>query len=63
MKMVRTVYHGSYEGLAVGWREFMTEIEGMGLPVSPEIWEVYKIGPEVETKPEKWQTELSRAIV
>src|SRR5205814_3904374 len=45
MKMARTVYHGPYGGLAIGWREFMTEIGAMGLRVSPEIWEVYRIGP------------------
>jgi len=63
MKMVRTVYHGSYEGLAPGWGDFMSEIERMGLRVSPEIWEVYKTGPDTESNSEKWQTELNRAIV
>ena len=63
MKMVRTVYHGSYEGLAQGWGDFMSEIERMGLRVSPEIWEVYKTGPDTESNSEKWQTELNRAIV
>lgn len=63
MKMVRTVYHGSYAGLAQGWSEFMSEIERMGLRVSPEIWEVYRTGPDTESNPEKWQTELNRAIV
>ena len=63
MKMVRTVYHGSYEGLAAGWHEFMMAIDAMGLRVSPEIWEVYRTGPEAESNPQKWQTELSRAIV
>lgn len=63
MKMVRTVYHGSYEGLAQGWSDFMSEIERMGLRVSPEIWEVYKTGPDTESNSEKWQTELNRAIV
>ncbi len=63
IKMVRTVYHGSYAGLAQGWGEFMSEIERMGLRVSPEIWEVYRTGPDAESNPENWRTELSREIV
>jgi effector-binding domain-containing protein len=63
MKMVRTVYHGAYAGLAKGWSDFMSEIERMGLRVSPEIWEVYKVGPDTEGNPENWRTELIRAIV
>ena len=63
MNMVRTVYHGSYEGLASGWGQFMSEIDAMGLRVSPEIWEVYRVGPDTESDPKKWQTELNRAIV
>lgn len=63
MSMVRTVYRGPYEGLAQGWNEFMSDIERMGLRVSPEIWEVYKIGPDTESNSEEWQTELNRAIV
>ena len=63
MKMVRTVYRGQYEGLAQGWADFMSEIERMGLRVSPEIWEVYKTGPDTESNSENWQTELNRALV
>jgi len=63
MKMVRTIYHGSYAELANGWHEFMSEIERMGLRVSPEIWEVYKVGPDTDANPEMWQTELNREIV
>jgi effector-binding domain-containing protein len=63
MKMVRTIYHGPYEGLGTGWGEFTTEIEAMKLQVTPEIWEVYRVGPESESDPAKWQTELSRAVV
>jgi effector-binding domain-containing protein len=63
IKRVRTIYHGPYQGLPAGWREFMAEIEAMELRVSPEIWEVYKVGPDKETDPTKWLTELNRAIV
>ena len=63
MKMVRTIYHGPYEGLGNGWGEFMAEVEKMGLRVSPEIWEVYRVGPESEPDSARWQTELSRAVL
>jgi effector-binding domain-containing protein len=63
MKMVRTTYHGGYEGLAGGWQDFMAEIKSMGLQVSPEIWEVYLTGPDTTNEPDQWRTELSRAIL
>lgn len=63
MKMVRTTYHGEYQGLADGWQDFMAEIKSMGLQVSPEIWEVYLIGPDTTNKPDEWRTEFRRAIL
>ena len=41
----------------------MAEIKSMGLHVSPEIWEVYFIGPDTTNKPDEWRTELNRAIL
>jgi effector-binding domain-containing protein len=62
MKMIRTTYHGPYEGLAAGWIQFRSEIERLGVAVTPEIWEVYRVGPEAEASPEKWETELFCAV-
>jgi effector-binding domain-containing protein len=62
-KMVRTTYHGEYQGLAGGWQDFLTEIQSMGLQVTPEIWEVYLIGPDTTNNPGEWRTQLNRAII
>ncbi|MBS1813712.1 MAG: metalloregulator ArsR/SmtB family transcription factor [Acidobacteria bacterium] len=62
MKVVRTVYTGPYQGLAAGWGEFLGEIEKMGISISPEIWERYLVGPDTESDPEKWRTELNRPV-
>ncbi len=35
MKVVRTIYHGGYEGLPPAWREFMAWIESNDLKISP----------------------------
>lgn len=62
MKVVRTIYHGGYEGLPSAWGEFMTWIESNGLKISEEIWERYLVNPNSETDSSKWQTELNRPI-
>lgn len=62
MKVVRTVYHGGYEGLVPAWGEFMAWIASNDLKISEEIWERYLINPESESDSSKWQTELNRQI-
>ena len=39
MKMVRTVYHGPYEGLGEAWGEFIGWIETHGHTPTGELWE------------------------
>ena len=46
MSVVRTIYHGGYEGLGGAWREFMEWIERNNYNVTNEIWERYLLGPE-----------------
>jgi effector-binding domain-containing protein len=62
MKVVRTIYHGSYDGLPSAWGEFMGWIASNDLKISDEIWERYLINPESESNSSKWQTELNRPI-
>ena len=62
MKVVRTIYHGSYDGLVSAWGEFMAWIDSNDLKISEEIWERYLINPESESDSSKWQTELNRPI-
>jgi effector-binding domain-containing protein len=61
--VVRTVYHGEYEGLASAWSEFDSWIADEGLTVGPDLWEVYTKGPESGPDPATWATELNRPLV
>jgi effector-binding domain-containing protein len=62
MKVVRTVYHGGYEGLPSAWGEFMAWTKSNDVKISEEIWERYLINPNSESDSSKWQTELNRQI-
>lgn len=61
--VVRTVYHGGYEGLASAWADFDAWIAKEGLVVGPELWEVYAAGPESGGDPAGWSTELNRPLM
>ncbi len=61
-RVARTVYHGSYEGLAVGWGELMSWIESAGHTPGPDFWEVYTVGPESNRDAALWRTELNRPL-
>ena len=62
MKVVRTIYHGGYEGLPSAWGELMAWIGSNDVKISEEIWERYLINPDSEKDSSKWQTELNRPI-
>jgi len=61
-KIVRTVYHGGYEGLAIAWHEFHERsralLEHAGLTRGPTFWQIYRSGPEASEDPADWRTEL-----
>jgi effector-binding domain-containing protein len=61
-RVVRTVYHGPYEGLGAAWGEFGSWIEENGLPTGPDFWERYLAGPESSADPADWRTELNRSL-
>ena len=61
--VVRTVYHGGYEGLGAAWGELMRWIEDNGYEGGPNLWERYLSGPESSPDPSKWRTELNRPLV
>ena len=60
--VARTVYYGSYEGLAAGWGEFMSWIEAKGHTPREDLWETYVVGPESGSDSSKWRTELNRPL-
>jgi effector-binding domain-containing protein len=62
-KVVRTVYHGGYEGLPSAWTAFDAWIAAEGLGTGPDLWEVYVKGPESGPDPAIWSTELNRPLI
>jgi effector-binding domain-containing protein len=62
MKVARTVYRGTYEGLGVAWDEFMAWIAANGHTPGPDLWECYVTGPESSPDPSNWRTELNRPL-
>ena len=62
MKMVRTVLHGGYEGLAGAWGEFNAWIKANGHQPAADFYECYVAGPESSPDPAHWRTELSRPL-
>jgi effector-binding domain-containing protein len=62
MYVVRTIYHGPYEGLGAAWGQFNAEIEAAGFRPGADFWERYLAGPESGSNPAHWRTELSRAL-
>jgi effector-binding domain-containing protein len=61
-KVVRTVYHGPYEGLGDAWGEFNKLIAAEGHKAGPSLWECYVAGPESGPDSSKWRTELNRPL-
>ncbi len=59
----RTIYHGSYDGLASAWEEFDAWIEAHGHTPAAELWECYVAGPESNPDPTTWCTELNRPLI
>jgi effector-binding domain-containing protein len=62
-RVVRTVYHGPYEGLGEAWEEFDDWIDAEELEVGPDLWECYLAGPESGPDPSLWRTELNHPVI
>lgn len=61
--VARTVYHGAYENLGAAWGEFIKWIAANGHTPAPDVWECYIAGPESNSDPAKWRTELNRPLI
>jgi effector-binding domain-containing protein len=61
--VARTIFHGDYEGLGAAWGQFDAWIAGKGYTPRPDLWERYIVGPESESDPSDWRTELNRPLV
>ena len=63
MRVVRTVYHGGYEGLGKAWGEFMDWISAQGLKTADDLWESYLVGPESGDDAAAYRTQLNRPLL
>jgi effector-binding domain-containing protein len=63
LNVVRTVYHGPYEGLGGAWQEFGHWTEVNGHRTAGDLYECYLVGPETSPDSANWRTELSRVLV
>jgi len=63
LKVVRTLYHGRYEGLSGAWHEFDGWVQAHGLKTAGDLYECYVVGPESSSDPADWRTELSRPVI
>jgi effector-binding domain-containing protein len=61
--VVRTIYHGAYEGLGAAWGELSAWMKAEGHAGGPNLWERYLAGPESGPDASKWRTELNRPVV
>lgn len=62
MEVVRTIFHGGYEGLGSAWQAFDAWIAAHGHRTGPDLWERYLSGPESGPDPATWRTELIRRL-
>ncbi len=60
--VLRTIYHGDYEGLGPAWGEFGSWAAEHGYSTAQDLWECYVTGPESGQGPAGWQTELNRPL-
>jgi effector-binding domain-containing protein len=61
-KVARTIYHGGYEGLGSAWGELDAWISAQGYTPGPELWECFLAGPESDSDPATFRTELNRPL-
>lgn len=62
-KAARAVHAGPYEELAAAWADFDRWIADNDHQAAPDLWERYLKGPESETDPANFRTELVRPLV
>lgn len=63
VRVARTVYRGSYEGLGEAWGEFGAWIRGAGHATASNLWEIYAKGPESTGDPAEFRTELNWPLI
>jgi effector-binding domain-containing protein len=62
LRVARTIYHGSFEGLGGAWQEFKDWIAANSHSARPDLIERYLVGPESSPDPANWRTELNQPL-
>lgn len=62
-RVIRTIYHGGYEGLHDAWGQFGDLIEAAGHKTAPNLWERYLSDPATTPNEADYQTELNRPLL
>jgi effector-binding domain-containing protein len=62
LKVARTVYSGGYESLGAAWGKFLEALSAQGFKTTPDLWEVYTVGPESGPDESAYRTELIKPI-
>lgn len=60
--VARTTYHGDYEGLPGAWDELHAWMRANGHEPGEDLWESYLSGPESDSDPAAWRTELTQPL-
>jgi effector-binding domain-containing protein len=60
--VMRTTYHGGYEGLPGAWGEFDAWMQQAGVKQGAALWELYDKGPQTGPDASKWETVLNRVV-
>lgn len=62
IQVARVVYSGGYEGLGSAWGQFLDALSAQGIKTTPDLWEVYTVGPESGPDATAYRTELIKPI-
>ncbi|MBY0506977.1 MAG: GyrI-like domain-containing protein [Bryobacteraceae bacterium] len=63
LTVVRTTYHGGYEGLGAAWGEFKAWIATHGHTTGPDLFECYVVGPDTSPNSADWRTVLWQPLL
>lgn len=61
-KVVRSIYHGPYEGLGSAWGELQAWVREQKIAESGRFWECYLDNPAEVEDPKDYRTELNSVI-
>ena len=61
-RAAKAVLVGDYEQLPAAWPQFMKWIADRGIAPVTDFWQIFAKGPESDSDPATWRTELIRGL-